>query len=373
MPINRERILSRFQRLVSIDAPSYGERAMADELTRQLTTLGYDVLEDQAGAAIGGNAGNLIVKIPGTVDLPPLLFSGHTDTVEPAKGKRAQIHPDGTITSDGSTILGADDASALTVILEALTVIREDQLPHRPLEIVFAVAEEPYTIGSHQLDFSQLRAKEAYVLDMDGEIGTAALQAPSILYFQAKFIGKSAHAGMTPELGIHAIKAAAGAVERIPVGHVDARTTINIGTIQGGLATNIVPDTCIFEGEIRGFDHEAALGSLHQVEQICRASATQQGAQVDFQYEIRTVAYRHSEDSAVAQRFTRVCQQLGFPVKLSRIFGGSDNNTFAKHGIQGLVLASAMHQCHSCQEYTTIQELEQLCTLTLGLMTDDRE
>lgn len=109
----------------------------------------------------------------------------------------------------GGISLGADDVAALTAILEALTVIQEDQLSHRPPEIVFAVAEEPHTIGSHQLDFSRLSAKEAYVLDMDGKIGTAALQAPSILYFQAKFVGKSAHAGMTPELGIHAIGAAA--------------------------------------------------------------------------------------------------------------------------------------------------------------------
>ena len=373
MPINRERILSRFGQLVSIDAPSYGERAMADELTRQLTALGYDVLEDQAGEAIGGNAGNLIVKVPGTIDLPLLLFSGHMDTVEPAKGKCAQIHPDGTITGDGTTVLGADDAAALTAILEALTVMREDQIPHRPLEIVFAVAEEPYTIGSHQLDFSRLSAKEAYVLDMDGEIGTAALQAPSILYFQVEFIGKSAHAGMTPELGIHAIGAAANAIDRIPMGHVDERTTINIGTIQGGLATNIVPDTCVFEGEIRGFDHEAALHSLQQVKEICQSSAERFGAQVDFRHEIRTVAYCHSEDSRAAKRFTKVCRKLGLPVKLGQIFGGSDNNTFAEHGIQGLVLASAMHQCHSCQEYTTAKELEQLCKLTLALMTNDQE
>ena len=373
MPVERGRILSRFQQLVSIDAPSYGERAMADELTRQLTALGYEVQEDNAGDALGGSAGNLIIKIPGNIDLPPLLFSGHMDTVEPAGGKRAQIHPDGTVTSDGSTVLGADDISALTAILEALTVLREDQLPHRPLEIVFAVAEEPYTKGSHQLDFSQLCSKESYVLDMDGAIGAAALQAPSILYFRAAFTGKAAHAGMSPELGVHAIQAAAKAVECIPMGHVDALTTVNIGTIQGGLATNIVPEVCQFEGEIRGFDHASALQSLSQVEEICQNAAKELGAQVDFQYEIRTVAYQHSPDSAVAKRFSRICQQLEVPVEFTRTFGGSDNNTFAEHGIQGLVLASAMHRCHSCQEYTTVDELEQLCRMTLALMTDAQE
>jgi tripeptide aminopeptidase len=370
MPIDQNRLVDTFCRLVSIDAPSLDERAMADHLTAQLNSLGIQVREDDAGKKLGGTAGNLIATVPGSLPGAPLLFSAHMDTVEPSRGKRAQVHPDGRITSAGDTVLGADDAAALAVILEALTVLKVENIPHRTLELVFPVAEEPYTIGSHQLDATQLQAKEAYVLDMDGAIGTAALMAPSILYFKATIQGRASHAGMAPEAGIHAIAVAAQALTQLKQGHVDDLTTVNIGTIQGGLATNIVPETCTLEGEVRGFDHQLALDHLAEIVKIFQDCAAQAGATVDIHQEVRTVAYWEPEGSPVVRRFLRACEKTQIPPVLSKTFGGSDNNTFQQRGIHGIVLSSAMFMAHSTREYTTIPDLVHLAELTLALMTD---
>ncbi|MDD4797377.1 MAG: peptidase T, partial [Eubacteriales bacterium] len=68
-------------------------------------------------------------------------------------------------------------------------------------------------------------------------------------------------------------------------------------------------------------------------------------------------------------RFEAVCAQLGLTARLLPTFGGSDNNVLARHGITGLVVANAMHRCHSCREYTTVEQLCQITRLTLGLMT----
>lgn len=370
MNINQSRLIRCFTDLVSIDSPSYGERAMADELTRRLRALGLAVKEDNTSAAIGGTAGNLIVKVPGTVDAPPLLFSSHMDTVEPSRGKRAVLHQDGRMTSAGDTVLGADDVSGLSALLEALTVIVENQLPHRPLELIFPVAEEAYTIGSRQLDFSQLEAKEAYVLDMSGPVGAAALKAPSILYFKATVQGRAAHAGMAPEAGVHAIKIAADAITHIKTGTVDADTTVNIGTISGGLATNIVPEVCMVEGEVRGFRHDITLQRFAEVTAAFQTAAEHLGGSVQLEHVIRTVAYSVEPDAPVVQRHLRCCTQNGIPCVLTKTFGGSDNNTFSEHGISGIVLASAMHQSHSTEEYTTVDDLTALAELTLSLMLD---
>ena len=85
-----------------------------------LAQVGVTMEEDNAGTKFGGNAGNLYAYIPGTLDLPPVLLSSHMDAVEPAKGKRAIVHEDGTITYDGTTVLGADDLAGLNVILESV-------------------------------------------------------------------------------------------------------------------------------------------------------------------------------------------------------------------------------------------------------------
>lgn len=373
MSINKDRVIETFRELVAIDAPSYGEREMADELTRRLTALGLTVSEDKAGEAIGGNAGNLLVRIPATAGLealPPILFSSHMDTVSPALGKQAIVHEDGLITSAGDTVLGADDAAGLAAILEAVTILGEQGLPHRELELVLPVAEEPYTKGTHQLDWSWFKAREAYVPDMDGVMGTAANIAPTIIYYKVTIHGRAAHAGMSPEAGIHAVQIAARAIAALQLGKVDDMTTVNIGTIQGGLATNIVPETCVLEGEVRGFDHQLALEHLQEIRQEIEEIVEPYGAKVTFDYEVRTVAYHEPEDSPAAQRFYRACQQVGLEPGLRKTFGGSDNNTFQEHGIHGLVLASAMHDCHSTKEYTYVQEIVQLAELILTLMTD---
>jgi tripeptide aminopeptidase len=112
--VNKERILQNFSYLVEIDSLSFGERAMADVLIKSLNELGFEVREDDAGKYYGGNCGNVYGYLKGTLEGEALLFSAHMDTVEPGVKKKAVLQEDGTITSDGSTILGADDLSGLS-------------------------------------------------------------------------------------------------------------------------------------------------------------------------------------------------------------------------------------------------------------------
>lgn len=102
-------------------------------------------------------------------------------------------------------MLGADDAAGLVQILEGIRMVQEAGCPHRDLEILFPAAEEVYTKGSSAFDFTKLRGKEAYVLDLSGPVGMAAAKAPSLISFQITVQGKAAHAGFEPEKGIHAI------------------------------------------------------------------------------------------------------------------------------------------------------------------------
>ena len=248
--IREERLLGAFRELVSIDNPTLRERGVCDHLLRRYAALGIRLQEDGTGAAIGGNAGNLYAFVPGDEALAPVLLSAHTDAVSPACGKRAVFHPDGRITSDGTTVLGADDLAGQCAILEAVTSVLEDGAPHRPFELLFDAAEESYCTGIQRFDFSRLRAKLAYVFDLSGPVGGAAYQAPSILSFRAVFTGRAAHAAFSPEEGRHAIRAAAQAAAQIPCGRV-GELTVNVGTIAGGTADNIVPDRCTVTGEVR--------------------------------------------------------------------------------------------------------------------------
>jgi len=365
--INKERLTNLFIELTAIDSPTFDERAMLDRLLEKFRGLGIFAREDDRASAIGSTAGNLYAYVEGDDSLPPILLSAHMDTVEPSKGKKAIPRPDGKITSDGRTVLGADDVSGIAVILETLTVLKESGLRHRPIEILFDAAEEAYCAGIKKFDLSTIKSREAYIFDLSGPVGRAAFRAPSILSFRMEFRGRAAHAAFSSENGIHAIKAAADAVANIHCGRVDD-VTVNVGTIKGGDADNIVPDNCVVTGEVRGFSDEAARKRLSEIQVTARYSAEKYGAESFFETKTLCVAYRVDKDTPVAKRFLKACEAVGLNGELVSTYGGSDNNYLVNHGIPGLVVAAGMNDCHSRAEFTSVSELERAANLALALV-----
>jgi len=355
--VSKERIYKEFKELTGIDSVSYGERQMADCLTGKLQDLGFDVYEDDAGSYYGGNAGNLYGFLKGQLPGAPILLSAHMDTVQPGIGKTAVLKENGKIESAGETVLGADDVSGLVEILEGIRSTREAGIPHRDIEVLFPIGEEMHIRGTAVFDFNRILAKEAYVLDMSGAPGCAALQAPSLLTFEIRVTGKAAHAGFEPEKGIHAIYVMSEIIRRMKLGHIDDETVMNIGQIEGGGATNIVPASCVCRGEVRSYDHGKALQVLELIEQTAQETAKRLGANVCVDTQVQMETYRIEETEPVVQRFAAACDELGMICKLQRTFGGSDNNNFVKHGIRGIVLFCGMYQVHSKEEYTFPEDM----------------
>lgn len=370
MTISRERLLGTFAGLVSIDSPSFFEKDVAAYITERLLKLGFTVGQDGAGQKINGNCNNLYGYLEGSLPYPPLLLCAHMDTVEPCRNKQAVFHEDGSITSTGETILGADDCAGIAAILEAVESIKESGVHHRPIEVLFTVAEETYCCGAANIDYSRIRSQEVYVLDLSGPVGNAAYKAPTIFLFTAQFAGRAAHAGFEPEQGIHAIQAASRAIAQLKMGRLDEETTLNIGFIEGGTVTNIVPERCTVRGEIRSYTHEKALRQVQLVEQTFLEAANSVGAALRFEKRQGCRAYETAFDHPVTVRYQKACKALGLPGGLEATFGGSDNNYLSQNGLTGLVLATAMNRCHSKEEYTTVGELCNIASLVRAILLE---
>ena len=380
--IDEKRIADFFAELVSIDSPSLEEREMADTLKAKFAEIGVNFTEDHTQEQTGSNAGNLFARIPGSIDGAPVLFAAHMDTVEPAKGKKAVFHDDGTVTSDGTTVLGADDLAGVTAIYEAVRHITEAGAPHSPIEILISTGEELYCKGANAFDYSQVQAKEAYVLDLSGAIGAAAYAAPTLVSFKAEIQGKAAHAGFHPEDGINSIQAAARAVAQLlqatyeamrqavaqlPQGHMAESTTANIGKIGGGSGTNIVSESCLVEGEIRSLNHETAMELLATYQKTFQQEADAIGAKLVWEEKLNIHAYETPLTGVAAKHYESAVAKEGLTAAFEKTFGGSDNNVFAQHGIEGLVIATSMNQVHSCAEYTKIPEIAQVARIVANL------
>ena len=145
-------------------------------------------------------------------------------------------------------------------------------------------------------------------------------------------------------------------------------TTVNIGTIKGGEADNVVPAFCELTGEVRGFDNDVVFAQLDAIRGIVEKIASDTGTAVNFSTNPLCLAYRVDPESPVANRFKKACTSVELKNELYITYGGSDNNHFYPHGLNGLVVASGMNNCHGCGEYSRLSDLTAAAKLAQALM-----
>ncbi len=348
--INETRLVQVFLDLVRIDSPSGHEEAIGAELMGRFAALGDAVVRDEHG--------NVIARWTGAGSAPGdwLMLSAHMDTAGPDTGIQPQIR-DGVIYSDGTTILGGDDKSGVAAILETIHALQETGRSHPPLEVVISVGEEMSLRGAKLLDKSKLRARRGYVLDAGGPIGTIITSAPSQDSMQITVYGKKAHAGSEPELGIDAIRVASEAIASMPLGRIDAETTANIGVIEGGIATNIVPDLVRIRGEARSRDDARLAAQTAAMREAFEIAAARHAARVAFNVTRAYNTYKWTEETPVVAAAVAAARKLGFTPSLKGSGGGSDANIYAEAGITCAVLSTGMADVHTSQEHIAITDL----------------
>ena len=354
--VNRDRMVNEFIELVKIDSLTRQERQMADTLKGKLQSMGFDVYEDDAGSKIGGNAGNIICTIKGQKKVPAILLMAHMDTVVPGIGKKPVVEGN-IIKSDGTTILGGDDVAGIESILEAIRVIKENNIEHGDIQIAFTIAEEGGLYGAKNLDYSKIYAKYGFVMDSGGPIGAVAVKAPSQYKIDVVVKGKAAHAGLEPEKGVSAIQVAAEAITQMKLGRIDEETTANIGIITGGQATNIVCETVEIKAESRSRDQAKLEAQTQHMRQCFEDAAKKLGGSVDFKADLMYPAFNIGEDEPVISILKKASQLTGIELVLEATGGGSDTNIVNSKGIQAVDLSVGMDKVHSVEEQLSIDDL----------------
>src|SRR5256714_1962605 len=253
--INQERIKNLLLELVQIDSHSRKERDVAQRIKQYCEEMGAQCEIDDAGEAVGGNTGNVIARFAGTLtSAQPIMMSAHMDTVVPGEGVKPVVEGD-IIRTDGTTVLGGDDKSGCAVIIEVIRCLQEQNVPHAPIEAIFSICEEVGLLGAKNVDVSKIKSKYGIVFDSD-DPGFLFTKGPSSNELVFKVYGLESHAGVAPEDGISAIKIAAEAIAAMKLGRIDEETTANIGLIEGGMATNIIPNLVVLKGEARSHSEE---------------------------------------------------------------------------------------------------------------------
>jgi len=372
--VNKERLADLFDFLVRIDSESKDEAKVCSELKKILESMGAKVVVDDAGKAIGSNTGNLIAKFKGNKDVEPICLCGHMDTVVPGKNIVPTLK-NGIFTSDGTTILGADDKSAIAIIIETLKILQENNLSYGPLEIVFTICEEIGLLGAKNFDINLIDSKFGYILDST-DIDGIVTKAPGANCLKLKVIGKAAHAGAEPENGINAISIASKAIAKLELGRIDEETTCNIGKIKGGKAENIVPDLVTVSGEVRSHNKDKlalitdnivkAFESVVNECQLKNHNENLPALEVSIRSDFRSTNI--PEDHKVVTLAKKAAKNLGRNFESKTIGGGADANIFFEKGLVFGVLGTGMMNVHTLDESIKLDDMVKLIELLLEVI-----
>jgi tripeptide aminopeptidase len=362
-------VLDLFVDLAAVPSPPGEERAVADIVARYLTDCGIAYDEDGAGAIVGSTIGNLYSRLEPTADGEPLLLCAHLDTVPPTAAIEPVVEDD-VVRNAAGTILGADDKAAVAVMLDAARRIVSENRPHAGIELLFTPKEEVGLLGAAAFDLSRLSARMGYVYDQAAPIGHVILGAPHSQSMEVTFHGRASHAGMYPDEGRSAIAAAARAIAEMRLGRVDEISTANVGVIEGGTASNIVPEWCTFVAEARSHD-EARLAELIQAMQDAITFAAGV-ADCDVETKVRKSyrGYRLAKSDRSVELAAAALSRSGHEVVYELSGGAADANVFNEAGMSVVNLANGMADIHTPGERIAVAVLDAMVEVTLALVEE---
>lgn len=371
------------ERLIAFDTTSDRSNLPLIHFVRDL--LAEQGIEATLVPSACGEKANLYATI-GPKDRPGVMLSGHTDTV-PVTGQAWSSDPY-RLTAKGQHLYGrgtADMKGFLAAVLAAVPAMASAELA-APIHLAFSHDEEVGCLGVRSLLEAMRRFRVRPAACVVGEPTSMRLATAhkGKLSGRIEVTGRACHSGMAPE-GINAIQAAAPLIQwfaetaaaKAELGPFDTRfaiphTTLQLGTIAGGTALNIVPAQCRFDFEVRnvpGEDPEALLAPLKaeiaRLDAELKARHPEAGVTLMWLGDYPGLAM--AEESELVELILSLLAEPGH----ERIGFGTEAGLFQRElGISTLVCGpGSMAQGHQPDEYVTLEQLGR-CEAFLARLTE---
>jgi tripeptide aminopeptidase len=364
----------------------------------ELRALGVSVHEDDAGAIVGSDCGNLLARIPAQAEpefggaerlggsapgrqapggsafagdgreRSCVLLCAHLDT--PALEQQPEpVLIDGSWANANGGTLGAGSRAAVALLLALARHVRRAGAPV-DVELLFTVAGRRALAGGRALDLSGLRSSFGYAFDHASPIGAMVLSTPSRFRVEARFHGASAAPGRIPPPGRSAIVAAARAIAAMPLGAVDEETTVGVEEIAGNAGAGGCGECCSLVVEVSALAESRAedlVGEL--VERVYEAANLPEcECDVDIAVERTFAGYRLAATRPAVQAAEAALRACGFEPERIASSAGSDANALMARGMQIVNLTNGIERNHDGGERLSAGALEVMLEVALALL-----
>ena len=392
-----ESLLDRFCRYVRIDTQanecsgtypsSPGQLELGRLLAQELRQLGVtDVKHDEHGI--------VLATLPATTPTaaPVIAWIAHLDTSpetsgrgvqpvvhrnyaggdivlprDPAKVIRVADNPElaalqgkTLITSDGTTLLGADDKAGIAVIMEAAAhLIAHPEIPRGPIRICFTCDEE-IGHGVDHLDLKTLGAHVGYTLDGGGQ-GEVDVETFSADLAVVTITGVNIHPAIAKGAMVNAVRIAGQFVDRLPwltlapEATSDREGFLHAYRIEGGVGQTTLRIL------LRDFEAAKLTDKAHLLETIAatlRAEHPKASIEVTVTPQYRNMAEGLAKEPRAVTFAEEAMRRAGLEPKRTIVRGGTDGSRLTELGLPTPNLSCGEHNLHSPLEWTCLEEME---------------
>lgn len=404
--MNQERLLERFLRYVRIDTTagdgsagypsSPGQLELGRLLVEELIAVGLkDAEQDEHGI--------VIATLPATCSRPTpvIAFNAHVDTSPETSGAnvkpqvwrnyqggdltlagdasqviRVEANPElrqlmgrTIITTDGTTLLGADDKAGIAAIMEAVAYLAEHpELEHGPIRVCFTCDEE-IGHGVDHVDLEKLGATACYTLDGSG-VDQIDVETFSADLATVTVRGVNIHPSIAKGRMVNAVRVAADFLSRLPREMLSPETTderqgfLHPYKLDGGVARVTIAILLRDFDTARLAEHADTLRSAAQA-----ATAAWPGSAIDVEVitQYRNMAEGLAREPRAVAYAQEAFRRLGREPRLTVIRGGTDGSRFTELGLPTPNLSTGEHNPHSPLEWTCLEEMVQAAEVLVEL------
>ena len=358
---------SLLKRLVETESPSH-EKAAVDKVgaivAEEARKLGarVDVLPNQE------TGDHILCTFAAERDEKPILILCHMDTVFPLGtiDKFPYGEADGKITGPGTL----DMKAGIVIALAAIAEVQRVGLA-RPVWLLCTSDEETGSLTS-RVHIERLAQQAALVLVMEGGLVDGALKTwrKGVGEFWVRTKGRAAHSGGDHEKGRNAIEEMAHqviAIQRLT--DYAKQTTLNVGVIQGGTVSNVVPEEAVIQVDVRVMqpgEWERLEAEMHNLKPAL------DGTSIAISGGLNRPPMPFDETmSTTFEKARSIAASIGMELKAGGTGGASDGNFVAPLGVPVLDGLGAVGEgYHSEREYIFAESLEQRAKLVAALIKD---
>ena len=387
-------VLERFLRYVRIDTQGAYRATRRPSTEKQLELSRLLVSELQELGLTDAEltpSCTVFASVPGSVEKPVVGLIAHVDTTpdvsadgvapivhEAWEGLRIALPGDprqvldpeqlpelaarvghDLVTSDGTTLLGADDKAGVAEIMAAAAyLVRHPELERAPLRLAFTVDEE-IGRGAEDFDLDAFGADVAYTLDGSG-LGEVEIETFSAKSIRVTIRGLSVHPGTAKGKLVNAVKLAAELVTALPRDRLSPETTEDregylhphriAGNVEEAVVDLIARD---YEEELLA-QHVELLRSL--VEDVAAREPRAQ-VELDMRDSYRNMRPYIEENPRVVDAALEAIRRSGAEPRLAITRGGTDGAVLSSRGLPTPNLFTGGQEYHSVREWASVQDM----------------